>query len=135
MCLTSRASQHSRRLKRKRSTAMTSVEKCIAILEIQCQEMTNKELLEVRNWLDRKMQTGNSAPEEEHCSSSTWVNGETLCKIFRCLSFNNVKNRKWRIDNRFPCFQDGPCAQVSYNTEEVKAWIDQRIKGIQAPKC
>ena len=114
---------------------MTSVEKCIAMLEEQCKEMTSKELLEVRDWLYRKMQTGNSAPMEKPGSSSTWVNGDTLCKIFRCLSYNNVKNRKWRLDNRFPCFQDGPCAQVSYNTEDVKAWIDQHKKGVQTPNC
>ena len=118
---------------------MTIVEKCIAMLEIQRQEMTNKELLEVRNWLDREMQTGNSVPtaskEKQYSSSSTWVNVDTLCGIFECLSKNNVKNRKWRQENGFPCYQDGPCAKVSFNTEEVRAWIDQRIKGIQAPKC
>ena len=118
---------------------MTTVEKCIAMLKIQRQEMTSKELLEVRNWLEREMQAESSAPtapkEKQYSSSSTWVNVDTLCKIFGCLSRNNVKNRKWRQENEFPCYQDGPCAKVSFNTEEVRAWIDLRIKGVQAPKC
>ena len=114
---------------------MTSVEKCITVLEEESKRMTNDELIELRNWLDRKLQASNSTLMENQCSSSTWVNGETLCNIFRCLSYNNVKNRKWRLDNRFPCFQDGPCAQVSYNTEDVKAWIDQHKKGVQTPNC
>lgn len=114
---------------------MTTVEKCIAMLKIELQEMTSKELLEVRNWLNREMQAESSAPMEEHCSSSTWVNVDTLCGIFECLSKNNVKNRKWRQENGFPCYQDGPCAKVSFNTEEVRAWIEQRKKGVQTPKC
>jgi hypothetical protein len=67
--------------------------------------------------------------------TTTWVDGKELCKLFPSLAYNNVKDRKWRKKNQFPCYQDGPKARVVYNTEQVETWIEQNYKVNYQAKC
>ncbi len=114
---------------------MLSVEWFKKMWEEESKNWSTEELMELRKWIDRKVQSQNSDVERKQSTPATWVNGETLCKIYKCLSYNNVKNRKWRLQNNFPYYQDGPFSQVTYNTQDVEDWIDQRKKGALKRKC
>ncbi len=114
---------------------MSSVDWFKKMWEEESKDWSTEELMEIRNWIDRKIQSTNSDAGIKQSSPTTWVNGETLCQIYKCLAYNNVKNRKWRLDNDFPCYQEGPFSRVTYNTQEVEEWINQRKKGALKRKC
>lgn len=97
--------------------------------------MDKAKTFKAQDQIEGKKTAENSAFANSQSKSTNWVNGETLCVIFKCLSYNNVKDRKWRQKKEFPCYQDGPYTNVWYNTEDVMTWIEQRKKGVQTPKC
>ena len=99
--------------------------------------MTYEELMNPLNinWGFMKRDWMHNHPLQNPCTTPAWVNGKKLCEVFPCLAYNNVKDRKWRDKNKFPCYQDVPYARVMFNTEEVKIWIEQNYKADYQAKC
>ena len=74
--------------------------------------MDKAKTFKAQDQIEGKKTAENSAFANSQSKSTNWVNGETLCVIFKCLSYNNVKDRKWRQKKEFPCYQDGPYAVI-----------------------
>lgn len=62
---------------------------------------------------------------EENVVDTGWYGIDEVCKKYR-LPKNNVKSRKWRIENGFPTHQDGAYTSVRFNASEVEEWISNR---------
>lgn len=56
-------------------------------------------------------------------SKSDWMDIDDVCKEFK-LPRNNIKNKKWRKDNNFPCHQISEGAKVLFNRKEIEKWVN-----------
>ena len=60
--------------------------------------------------------------EDANPSSSDWMDIDRVCIEFN-LSKNNIKNRKWRENNKFPAHQTSKGSKVTFNRKEVEEWL------------
>ena len=60
--------------------------------------------------------------EDANPSSSDWMDIDGVCIEFN-LSKNNIKNRKWRENNKFPAHQTSKGSKVTFNRKEVEEWL------------
>lgn len=54
-----------------------------------------------------------------------WYNIDEVCRKY-LLPKNNIKSRKWRIENGFPTHQDGAYTSVRFNASEVEEWLSKK---------
>lgn len=59
---------------------------------------------------------------------SDWYDIDEICVKYR-LPKNNIKSRKWRLQNDFPTYQDSAYSRVSFRGKEVEQWMNDRLGG------
>ena len=59
-------------------------------------------------------------------NESDWLTIDEVVERFK-LSKNNLKDRQWRIKNKFPTHQpNGTYSRVMFNAKDVQEWLNKR---------
>lgn len=53
---------------------------------------------------------------------SDWLTLDEVCSKFK-LPRNNIKDRQWRLKNKFPLGNSAPYKNLTFNVKDVEAWL------------
>ena len=59
-------------------------------------------------------------------NETDWYDIKGLCEKYH-LPINHIKSRKWRLENSFPTYQDGPYCRVAFKGSSVEKWIEEKL--------
>lgn len=59
-------------------------------------------------------------------NQSAWMDLDEVCKRYH-LPKHNLKDRKWRLENHFPTYQDGPYCSLFFHSRSVEEWINEHL--------
>lgn len=57
---------------------------------------------------------------------SDWYDVHSICEKYH-LPLHNIKDRQWRLRNKFPSYQDSVCCKVAFKGTEVEEWMKENI--------
>ena len=64
--------------------------------------------------------------KKEKENKSDWYDVNGICKEYH-LPIHNVKDRQWRLRNKFPVYQDSVCCRVAFKGAEVEQWMKDNM--------
>jgi hypothetical protein len=59
-------------------------------------------------------------------NKSDWYDVNGICQEYH-LPIHNVKDRQWRLRNKFPVYQDSVCCRVAFKGAEVELWMKENM--------